>query len=242
MDQEILKQKISQFQRNTAGLIDGVDYKFNEDGSINWRSIINSKYLYVNKESFQRRKETPPDSAEGVEDKDLAIMLGGLKDLAQIRGFTSVSYKPITAGNDYAAVVCQIKWIGNYETGMESVSFEDCAGANAYNTSEMTQSYLIEIATNRAFCRCVRNFLKINIVSKDELPPPKQRANHDNASPASVLAKLMKEKGRSFKEVKEKLLAEGDVSFNDFNDWSDIPGDKAFQLVERFKVLKESRK
>lgn len=229
-------------KRNENGLLEGIEYKFTDDGLIDWRSLVPSKYLYVNKENFLKRKENPPISIDGLEDKDLIIQLPGLRDLAYLRGFTSVTYRPVTAGADYAATVCCINWIGNCETNMMPISYEAMACANTYNVSEMTQTYLLEMSENRSFCRAVRNFLRISIVSREELPPTKQRANHDNASPASVLAKLMKEKGRSFKEVKEKLLAEGDVSFNNFNDWADIPGDKAFQLVERFKVLKESRK
>lgn len=243
MDKEILNQKSIWFQRNEFGLLTNVEYKFNEDNSINWRAMVDSKFLYVNKENFLKRKETPPDSISNVEDKDLVVMLKGLQPLAQIRGYSSVSYRPICAGNDYAGVVCRIDWLGNYETNMQPVSYEDCAGANTYNTSEMTQTYLLEIATNRAFSRCIRNFLKIGVVSKEELPPSKQKfTNNTKVAPTTILANLMKEKGRLFKEVKEKLLAEGDLEFHDFNNWDDLPGDKAFSLIERFKNLKESRK
>lgn len=245
MDQETLNQKTLQFKRNSAGLLENVEYKFNEDNSINWRSMVDPKFLYVNKENFQKRKEEAPSSIVGVEDKDLVIMLKGLQPLAQKRGYSSVSFRPVCAGNDYAGVVCRIEWLGNYETNMQPISYEDCAGANTYNTSEMTQTYLLEIASNRAFVRCVRNFLKIGIVAKEELPPPKYKfSNNGNtqATPTAILAELMKEKGRVFKEVKEKLLAEGDSEFQNFNDWNDIPGDKAFSLIDRFKNLKESKK
>lgn len=246
-NQEIVKTAslvAFQFQRNESGLLNSVHYKFTEDDYVDWRAMVNSKYLYVNKEAFQRRKETVPESIEGLKDADLIIGLGGLKELAACRGFTSVSYRPITAQNDYAAVVCKIDWIGNYETNMVPISFEDCACANNSNVGEMVQTYLLEMATNRAFARCVRNFLKINIVSKEELPPSKQnRLNGStNASPSAILANLMKEKGRSFKEVQEKLVAEGDSVFQTYSDWTDVPGDKAFGLIDRFKNLKENRK
>lgn len=231
------------FQRNSLGLLDSINYKFMEEGLVDWRSMINSKYLYVNKEAFQRRKEPIPESVEGVKDSDLVIMLPGLKEIAFYRGFTSVSYRPVVASNEYAASVCRIDWVGNFETNMQPVSFEALACANCYNTGELVQSYLIEMAENRSFCRAVRNFLRISIVSKEELPPPKQnRLNgSSNASPSTILANLMKEKGRSFKEVQEKLIAEGDTGFQSYTDWSDVPGDKAFNLIERFKNLKENR-
>lgn len=228
------------FKRNELGLLDSVTYKYNEDDTIDWRSIINPKYLYVNKENFLRRKETVPESIVGVRDSDLISTLGGLKELASLRGYTSVSYRPIVAGNDYAATTCRIEWIGNYETNMIPVSFEDCAGASTYNTSELIQTYLIETATNRAFARTIRNFLKINIVSREELPPPKDfnKNGSSQLNPGVILGNLMKEKGRTFDDVKEKLLNEGDKSFENYKSFNDVPGDKAFQLIDRFKVLK----
>ena len=231
-------------KRNELGLLDGFEYKYHPDGLIAWRSIVDPKYLYPNRDNFIKRKEEVPTSIENLKDSDLVLALGGIKELSSIRGFTSVTYRPIVAGVDYAAVTCQIQWIGNYETDMIPVTFEECGSASIYNTSELVQSYLLEIACNRAYCRCVRNFLKINIVSDKELPPAKKPISKTNGKidPANVLATLMKEKGRLFKEVKEKLLAEGDLEFQDFNDWNDIPGDKAFSLIDRFKNLKESRK
>jgi hypothetical protein len=245
-NQEIVQSASSlsaKFIRNSLGLLDSINYKFTEEGAVNWRAMVNPKYLYVNKESFQRRKENIPDSIEGLKDADLIIQLPGLRELAYLRGFTSVSYKPIIAGNDYAATSCCINWIGNYETEMIPVSYEALACANSYNTGEFVQTYLIEMSENRSFCRAVRNFLRISIVSREELPPPKRNQfnSSTNASPSVILANLMKEKGRSFKEVQEKLIAEGDSSFQTYTEWSDVPGDKAFHLIDRFKNLKESR-
>lgn len=236
--------EIKIIKRNEFGLIDNVEYKFNEDGFVNWKLMIPREYLYINVDNFKRRSEPIPENIDNVLDKDLIIQLPGLRNLAYLRGFTSVSYKPIIASNDYAATSCCINWVGNFETGMLPISYEALACANTCNVAELTQAYLIEMSENRSFCRAVRNFLRIPIVSKEELPPPKQKFNNGNtkATPTTILAALMKEKGRLFKEVKEKLIAEGDLEFQDFNGWDDIPGDKAFSLIDRFKNLKESKK
>lgn len=230
-------------KRTELGLLEGINYKFNQEGLIDWRSLIQSKYLYLNQDNFKRRGEKIPESIDGVSDRDLIIQLPGLRELAYLRGFTSVSYRPVVASNEYAASVCRIEWIGNYETNMIPVNYEALAGANTFNVAELTQTYLLEMSENRSFCRAVRNFLRISIVSKDELPPPKQNRfnGSTNTSPSVILANLMKEKGRSFKEVQEKLIAEGNAEFQTYADWTDIPGDKAFQLVDRFKNLKENR-
>lgn len=242
MEKEILLQKALLFKRDEFGLLNSVEYKFTEQGGVDWRAMVDAKYLYINKENFQKRKEEVPEKIENVKDSDLVVSLGGLKELAFTRGYTSVSYRPIIAQNDYAGVVCKIDWIGNFETDMRPISFEDCACANTYNTGEMVQSYLLEMSCNRAFARAIRNFLKIFIVSKEELPPPKIKFNgSNNTSPSVILANLMKEKGRSFKEVQEKLIGEGDTAFQNYSSWSDVPGDKAFSLIDRFKNLKESK-
>ena len=151
------------FKRNSLGLLDSVTYKYAEDGSINWRDMADLQFVYINKDNFLKRKEAVPDDSEKAKqkDSDLIIGLAALKKLAFIRGFTSVKYKPVLVGNEYSGVTCQINWIGNYETDMQPVIFEDCACANLYNTGELVQSYLLEMATNRAFSRCIRNFLKI---------------------------------------------------------------------------------
>ena len=242
MQQETIQSAtsvINKYKRNDMGLLGFVEYKFTEDSLVDWRKMVDPKFLFVNKDNFLRRKETPPETIENVKDLDLIIGLPGLKNLASLRGFTSVSYRPINAGNDYASIVCRIDWMGNFETDMIPVSFEDCAGANLYNVSEFVQTYLLELATNRAFCRCVRNFLKINIVSREEMPPPKAVKNNATTSePANVLAELMREKGKNFEETMKKLVAEGYAEFSNYKNWSEIPGDKAFQLVDRFKNLK----
>ena len=226
--------------KDSLGLVKGVEYKFTDRQEINWRAMVDSKYLYVNKENFIRRKESIPETTEGVKDSDLIIMLAGLRELSFLRGFTSITYRPIIATNEYAATVCKIDWIGNFETNFQPITYEDMACASLLNVGEMVSSYLIEVSANRAFCRAVRNFLKIFIVSKEELPPAKSMKanNSNNAEPAKVLADLMKEKGKNFEETMSKLVAEGYAEFSSYKNWSEIPGDKAFQLVDRFKNLK----
>ena len=74
-------------KRNQYGLLEdkNVEYVFNEDGSINWRKMIKSEFLVAN------RDRTDETDISKLEDHELIILLGGLKDLASIRGFTSVN-------------------------------------------------------------------------------------------------------------------------------------------------------
>ena len=98
---------IENFKRDENGLLTKpiTPYIFNEDGSIDWRSMVRKEFLVSNKE---RTKET---DVTKLEDKDLIILLGGIKELAQIRGYTNVSYVVSAPNQDYVAAVCSISFI-----------------------------------------------------------------------------------------------------------------------------------
>ena len=138
-------------------------YVFNKDGSVNWRKMVKKEFLVANK---QRTNET---DVSNLEDRDLLILLGGIKELAQIRGFTQVNYDVHAATQEYFATTCTIEWLPNYETSNKSVYFSALADAHQDNTYSFASNFLAATAENRAFVRCVRNFLKINIVGQEEM-------------------------------------------------------------------------
>ena len=191
-------------KRNEFGLLENppIPYVFNEDGYVNWRKMIRPEFLVANK---QRTQET---DISKLEDKDLLILLGGIKELAQIRGFTCVSYDVPEAGPNYVIASCYINWIGNYETSNVDVSFQSLADASPDNTQSFARNYLAAIAENRAFVRCVRNFLKINIVGQEEVGVKviEEPGSDNPISPAAVLHNLMKEKGISFDQIQKRLI------------------------------------
>ena len=90
------KAKKNKFTRDSDGLLDSTDYVFNEDGTINWRGMIKPNFLVAN-----RQKTNKSDISE-LEDSQLIILLGGIKDLAQIRGFSKVEYSVHQATPEYA--------------------------------------------------------------------------------------------------------------------------------------------
>jgi hypothetical protein len=228
------------FVRNCYGLLenDNINYIFNEDGSINWRAMVKTQYLVPNR---QRTQET---DVSKLEDKDLLILLGGIKELAQIRGFTSVEYKVVTAADNYFATSCRITWVPNYETENRPVVFEALADASLVNTKDFARYFLAAIAENRAFVRCVRNFLKINIVSQEELGDAKlglvakEDSEKENPmNPTALLEKVMQDKGISFEVLKKKLIKEKLEKSEDFSCVKDIPKSKVFELIERLKKV-----
>lgn len=222
------------FKRNEYGLLENppIPYVFNEDGSVNWRKMIRPEFLVPNK---QRTQET---DITKLEDKDLLILLGGIKELAQIRGFTTVSYEVPQAGPSYVLASCYINWIGNYETNDQEVSFQSLADASPDNTQSFARNYLAAIAENRAFVRCVRNFLKINVVGQDEIGAKtnfEELTPESPLSPTAVLSNLMKEKNISLEDVKKRLIKDKFEKAEEITSLSDIPKPKIFELIDRIK-------
>lgn len=157
------------FKRDENGLIDGVDYIFDEQGFVNWRAMIKPEHLFVNKDWFESREKEIPKSIDGLEDSQILIKLAGIKDLARLRGYKKVSYQIERCELDHVHVQCTIEFIPNFETNNESVTFSSIANATVYNTDNFGTRFLDPICENRAFIRCVRNFLGIHIAGDEEI-------------------------------------------------------------------------
>lgn len=197
----------SSFVRDENGLLSNIQYVFNEDGSVDWRSMIKDEYLFPNKSWFSLRKKDVPRSIEGLADYQLLIKLGGIKELARLRGFSDISYEVVKCDIDHVAVICKTTFLPNYETGGQSVVFQDIANATIENTNSFAKKFLETIACNRSFVRCVRNFLNVHIVGDDEIdksdaPSVKQESN--DLSPSGFLKKELRQ-SRSINSYDEFL-------------------------------------
>jgi len=236
--------KLKSIKRDKNGLLSDTTYIFNEDGLIDWRKMIKSEFLVPNKDKTNETDVTK------LNDYQLIILLGGIKELAQIRGYTSVNYDVVSPSPEYVAATCSITWKPNYETEGEEVVFSAVGDASPHNTSGFGQIFLAACAENRAFVRCVRNFLRINIVAQEELQggaskftPSKGVSNPYEPTggkndPHSMLSKVMKEKGISFDILKQKLVDEKFTNADDLNEVEDISKSKVFELIERIKRAK----
>lgn len=248
------------YKRNEYGLLENVDYCFNEDGSVDWRSMIKPEFLYPNKGWFEARKKEVPSSIDGLKDNQLLIMLGGIKELARLRGFHSVSFDVENVSDDYVTARCNIVWIGNYESGdlaydgtNTTVSYQDVANATLANTDTFCAKFLETIACNRAFVRCVRNFLNIHIVGADEID--KSQTNGEfivldsgdsqniALTPNAALQKAFQEKSGSdsfeeFKSLLRQLWKEESYQNEDAKEWSefsDIPAKECRKILALIK-------
>ena len=253
-----LNKNTSADTRDNRGLMNNehIEYKFNEDGSIDWRAMVSEKYLYPNRQWFESREKTVPTSIEGLKDNQLLIMIGGLKELAQVRGYSSVSYQVYTAEPDFVTVSCQIDWLPNYETQGKPIQFQSLSCASVSNTDGFARYYLPEIAENRAFTRCVRNFLKINIVGQDEVARTPQELSktaetidvtkksvvsdqfENRANVHYMLEKLMRDKDISFEQVKKKCISMKVDGAENFEGLHNIPNITVYELTTALQKYK----
>lgn len=222
--------------RNEYGLINNgsVKYFYTPEGLIDWRKMISPKYLVPNKQNFEKFGKPIPKSIEGLEDKDLLILLGGIKELAQIRGYQSVEYQINSPAGDYIAAVCKITWNPNFETENKLITFSAIGDASPFNTTSFGKNFLGPIAENRAFIRCVRNFLRINITGQDEMAPSASEQVIEDTS-SNILEELMKKHGITLQKIKDKLIEEKFDNASNIESISDIPKFKQFELIERIK-------
>jgi hypothetical protein len=237
------------YKRNEHGLVNYVDYVFNDDGSVDWRRMIKNEFLYPNKGWFDIRKQATPSSVEGLKDNQLLIMLGGIKQLAKLRGFSSVEYDVSHVSSNHVVAKCRITWIPNYEMD-SSVVYEDVANATLDNTDDFCAKFLETIACNRSFVRCVRNFLNVHIVGADEIDKSKNslspsvessgyEGNSVPVTPIGILEKTLRDKHgvtdfEGFRAILRDLWVSEKYRYENIKDWKnfeDIPAKEARILL-----------
>jgi len=221
-------------KRNEHGLIENFNYKYTEEGLIDWRSLINPKFLVPNKQNFEKKGKVVPNSIAGLDDRDLLILLQGIKEISAVRGFYSVDYNIVSPNENFVVACCRITWIPNFETEGNPVTFSALGDASPQNTTAFGKFYLAACAENRAFVRAVRNFLKINIVSQEEMGPLSSESNTVDTS-SEKLAITMDECNVSFEQIREKLILEKREGAENYKKISDIPRVLQFELISRLK-------
>lgn len=254
-DAEIKIESKQLFERNPDGLLNNIKYTYNDDGFINYRAIIPLEYLYVNpsnksriEKKYGKKYEELDITADKIEDVDLVINLSGIRFLGKIRGITNLDFDIKEASETYCAVKAVIHFIGNFETGNRTVSYSDCANANLQNTNGFGQRYLVEMACNRAYCRTVRSFLGISIVSREELSGNDNVESVESQSNGEIndlvvkLEELVKSANLTFDDVKKKLVKEGLSGAENFTSYSEIPKYRQLEMVSKLQSKKKELK
>lgn len=165
----------SRFERDSStGLIKGFPYQYTPDGRIDWVRHVDKRHLYVirEKEAAVVKQQGKPISEVDlslVDERWLRIKLAGFNQLANLRGYSSLRYHSLHCDQGKAAVVCEMELIGNTETNGQPIICSAIASATNVSTGRDFSPYLETFAENRAFARCVKRALQINILSDQEI-------------------------------------------------------------------------
>lgn len=205
----------------TFGLIKNIDYKLDEFGFIDWRSLIPKQFLFPNSEKFKSLGKEVPNNIDNLDDSMILIKLGGIKWLARLRGYESVSFD-FVSHDPNPIVKCTIQWIPNFENPF-GVNYQEIASCNPKNSDDISLKFAESIAANRSFVRCVRNFLNINIVGEEEIfnkniendiKNDESKNSSMSIDPQSIFLKICKEKGMSLDQI-IKFCSKSDDSLKD---------------------------
>jgi hypothetical protein len=228
----------TRFTRNEFGLLDNIDYVFSQDGKVDWRKMVKPEYLVPN---TARTKET---DVSKLKDNELLILLGGLKELAKLRGYTKATPVVRMANLDAVCVEYVVTWMPNYETENKEVISGGVSMATISNTEGFTQTYLAEMAENRALARCIRSFLGINIVSKEEVGKNSSDTPQESfaaTSPHELLRQTLNEKNVTFEQLKKQLIDDKVEGAKDFNGIGDLKPILIFDIIDKLANSKKKK-
>ena len=225
-------------KRLENGLVEGVNYTRDENGRIEWFKLIPRKYLYINTEKkaqIEKRLGKRIDEADESEflDTDYVINLQGIKYLLDLRGYQSCKTRIDECNPEYAAATCEITFIPNDEDNFAQ-TYTACASAHPQNTKSWYAKYLVEASSNRALCRAVRQFLRINAVAQEELGGA--GGNHSDDEPVNpmgplgALKNLMKKKDKTLSDINVLLREAGYAEVATLNN---VTPKMAWDLMEK---------
>ncbi len=242
-----MNENIQKFERDGNGLYKHINYILNEDKTINWRAMVPKKYIYPNPQQKDKIEKILGKSineynseTDKLDDNLCCVLLSGIKYLANLRGVLEVDPKVVNSSPEYASVTCRITYTDIYET--DTIVYADSACATLNNTNGFGQNYLVEIASNRAYCRAVRGYLNLNIVSKEELGKGSEQIdenrsnNNTNSSAEDPIVTITKKlKSLNYKTLDDahKLFTKyGNTDFTKYKKLKEIPQSKLFEFLE----------
>lgn len=149
-----------------------------EDGTYDWRQIVNPKNLGLNKNHWARQgkdvENIEDDEKEELKrvspDEGLIIFMGGFGEIAARRGVKSIRYPQVSTYGDKSVVVAEITLVPNEDEPYEVV-ISGVGNCSPENSSEKFSVFAEALASNRAINRAWRRYLNIQAVSDEELNP-----------------------------------------------------------------------
>lgn len=195
--------------RNSDGLIEGVEHPLDELGFPNWKEMVPKEFVALNKQAYAAEginvDVLSPEEVEtfkaGAAETHKLILLGGFKYLARLRGILSQEFRLVDSDRDVAKVSCTIKFIPNFENP-EGLTMTTVMSQLKERTDPRFAQYLEALASNRAFIRCVKEALNINILGYEEIDQTeKVEVKVKPGSPTELLIKKSEEMSLTFEDV-----------------------------------------
>lgn len=223
---------------NENGLLSTLQYKFTPSGFVDWRAMIDPKFIVLNRQYAAKRgidlkMITEDEKAKYLEewpDEGKLILLAGFRDILRIRGYTRVDYTVKDSPCGKSIVTCSICLKPNYETNFQPVVCSGVASASPANVDAAFKDAIEAIAANRAFCRAVREGLNIYVVAEEEMNPTEEVKIASPIKPLAMLEDACKKKGITFDTVKAYLggMGHADDSWVSF---ADLPKTIIFDVL-----------
>lgn len=210
-----------------------------------WRSAIPRKFFAPNMQALTDEEakllEQGQLSVDTLPDNKLLLLLAGVKYIAKEHGYSKVDYTALSVLPDFVSVKCTIVW-ENPRLDVLSIEFSALADAHKGNTSGFARDYLTAMAENRAFSRCVRNFLGIDVLTESEIYSGSATQQEKQAEiqeevkidPLKNLKETMKKYKIKFAAVKALAIQQGIEGADRWSTVDDIAADinKVVQVQE----------
>lgn len=211
-----LEIAVEKCKRNAYGLLENLEYKFKEDGSIDWLKMIPSDLFYARKESFGPDVDINSLDVSELPDDKKVMKLDAIKWILEKGNAENIEFKIGAAYPEYAATTCIITW-GKSVFHPNGLVTSGNGEAHAFNNVPPFKYLLSTLSENKSLCRATRLFANISTVyGADELrgEPVEKEDSTDKSGgksygvdPNSFLKKTMDECNFSFDKVKSLFIS-----------------------------------
>lgn len=169
----------------------GREYHYTAEGLIDWKAEVDPRFLYIPRELEAKVVQLTGKPLAEVDLKALPenlvrIKIGGLNQLAHLRGVRSCTYPILQTRESFAAAVCELELIPNIESDMMPEVWSAMASASPLSMDLKMRPYMETFAENRSFGRAVKRALQINWLTDIEIGGDGREAADDAKQEAAL--------------------------------------------------------
>lgn len=217
-----------------------------ENGRIDWRALINKEHLALNRMALAAKGISVDTLSEEDEEKliaespdeDLVIKLAGFRELADLRGYSSLHPEVLSWSPEHVVVKVTINWLP-HEDCPHSLTVGAIASASTFNTDSTFSKFLETIAENRAFIRAVRHSLGIVSLGQDEFKLDEVKVEAQNTKIQSFLSEALKKMELTLDDLK---IISSNHGFTWNDKWTTVDKIDPAAALSFIAMLKEEAK